>query len=85
MNAEAAIRHGNQYPFDASDEWWNGSGDDPPKAKSWAHSVARGIIADLQDRHTVGDALGGIDEETRVEIIETMTGIIRLGYEQSRC
>lgn len=71
------LRYGNEFPYDASDSWWAADGRAPPAPKDWAHSAARGVIADLQDRRGIKWGFDNIDEETRVEIVETLAQIIR--------
>ena len=73
------IKHGNAYPFDAPDAFWNDDGSKPPPPKDWAHSAARGIISALQDRRGIKHELDehNIDEETRVEIVSEIASIIR--------
>lgn len=83
MTIKQTIKHGNRYPFDASDEWWEGDGDKPPKPASKYHAVARAVIADLQDRRGIKHELDNIDEETRVEIIDTLANIIRVRVEDA--
>lgn len=78
MNATSSINLGNKYPFDASDSWWNSTATiAPPPAKDWAHSAARGVIADLKNRSGIKHGFNDIDEETRVEIVESIAEIIR--------
>ena len=80
MNAQSYISHGNRFPFDASNDWWHQTGNEkPPKSKDWAHSAARGVIANLQDRQGIKFELvcEKIDEDLRVEIIESLAAIIR--------
>lgn len=81
MSAKGDIKHGNEFPFDASDEWWDGDAKNPPKPKDWAHSAAGGILANLQDRGGIKHELqhSNIDEETRKEIVDQMAAIIREG------
>lgn len=79
MSARSHIKHGNEFPFDASDAWWNDSGEKPPKPGDWSQSAARGVIASLQDRGGIKHELcqQNIDEETRREIVEEIASIIR--------
>lgn len=79
MSAKSDIKHGNEYPFDASDEWWETSGVKAPSAKDWAHSAARGIIANLRGRQGIKHELehSKIDEDTRREIVASLAAIIR--------
>jgi len=71
------IEHGNRFPYDAPNDWLRKS--DPP-ARDWAHSAARGILADLNDRSRIKHALADIDQETKDEIVETRAAIIRLAH-----
>jgi hypothetical protein len=76
------LERGNALPYDAPNEWWVDSSDPaPPPADDWAHAAARGVMADLTDRHTIKRAFEGIDEDTRSEIVQMMAGIIRLAQE----
>lgn len=82
MSPKAQIKHGNQYPFDEIDAWWNDENEPqkPSKPKDWAHATARGIIASLQDRQGIKHQLTTqIDEETRQEIVGEIAAIIRVG------
>lgn len=78
-DAIVSLQHGEKYPLDAPDAWWKGpAGQAPPLAKDWAHLAARGVIADLQDRGGIKQQLTQeIDEDTRVEIINSLAEIIR--------
>lgn len=42
---EFALKHGNEFPFDAPDKWADHFGSPPPK--DWACSAARAVIANL--------------------------------------
>jgi hypothetical protein len=81
-NAERCLKHGAEYPYDASDEWRESEDENPPAAADWAHAAARGVIADLSDRGAIDNALGHIDEETRVEIVQSLAAIIRVAAEK---
>jgi hypothetical protein len=74
------IKHGDRYPFDASNDWWHSSGGKPPKPVDWMHAAARGIIANLQDRQGIKHELEvqKIDEETRRELVASLAEIIRV-------
>ena len=80
--ARATLKHGNAFPYDAGDQWWNGDGTNPPKPTDWAHSAARGVIADLSDRRGIKNVLSGLDEETKAEIVRSLATIIRTAKEQ---
>lgn len=75
---ERRLKRGADFPYDASDRWWDGSGMNPPKAKDWAHAAARGVIADLTDRNTIKWGFENVDEGTRREIVQMMAAIIRM-------
>lgn len=79
---EHCLKRGADFPYDASDKWWNSDGKKAPKAKDWAHAAARGALADLQDRHTIKWGFDNIDEYTRREIVATMAAIIRAAKER---
>jgi len=72
------LAHGDEFPYDAPDEWWRATGGDPPAPRSWAHRAARGVIADLQDRRGIKWSFDDIDEDTRAEVVESLAEIIRL-------
>ncbi len=80
--AECALNHSSKFPYDANDAWWRGRGDNPPPAKDWAHRAARGVVEDLRDRRAVKHSLAEIDEDTRVELVESLAEIIRQAKEQ---
>lgn len=83
-DAKHALKMGDKYPYDATDEWWNsGEESDTPPAKDWAHRAARGVIANLKDRHTIKRGFEGIDEDIRKEIVESLADIIRMAAEGS--
>jgi hypothetical protein len=78
MNAEHALKCGEQYPYDAPDAWWHSSsGDGRPPATDWAHAAARGVIADLNERRGIKIGFRSIDESVRAEIIQSLADIIR--------
>lgn len=68
----SSLKRGDQYPYDAPDEY-----ETPPPAKDWAHRAARGVIADLCDRRDIKHSFGGVDEDVRVDLVETLADIIR--------
>lgn len=73
------VTHGNEFPYDASDAWRN-SDDAPPPPSDWAHSAARGVLADLTDRRGIKWGFDDVDEDVRVEIVEAMAAIIRAAH-----
>lgn len=76
--AKRSLDFGRKYPYDEPDENMG----KPPPAKDWAHAAARGIVADLMDRHTIKHGFDGVDEDIRVEIVETLADIIREASKQ---
>lgn len=76
--AKHQLEHGAEFPYDATDEWWGGDGKNPPPAKDWAHAAARGVLADLNDRKGIKRELEEVDEEVRIELVESLAEIIRL-------
>ena len=74
---EIRISHGNKYPYDAPDRWWDGDGENPPPPRDWSHTAARGVLADLQDRRGIKWGFEDIDSEVRVEIVDSLAAIIR--------
>ena len=83
MNAKQCLNHGGEFPYDAPDSFWENSNNTPPKATDKAHATARGIIADLEDRHTIKHGFADVDEATRVEIVNDLAEIIREGMKES--
>lgn len=78
MSPEKSLRHGNRFPYDASDEWWESDAyNPPPEPTDWAHRAARGVLADLTDRRAIKNGFVEIDEDVRKEMVENMAEIIR--------
>jgi hypothetical protein len=75
--AKHRLEHGDEFPYDAPDLWWGSDKAAPPPPKDWAHRAARGILADLGDRHTIKQGFREIDEEVRAELVESLADIIR--------
>ena len=82
--AKITLRRGAKYPYDAPDAWWESDGNNPPQSSDWAHAAARGVLADLQDRGGIKHGFANIDEQIRVEIVESLAAIIRLASEETR-
>lgn len=76
--AKHTLEHGAEFPYDADDKWWRGNGKNPPPAKDWAVSAARGVLADLNDRRGIKHGFEGVGEDVRAEIVESLAEIIRL-------
>lgn len=80
MSPRQRLKHGNCFPLDAPDEWWEcGAGAMPPPPEDWAHAAARGVVAELQDRSGIKNQLErqSLDQEVRKEIIQSIAAIIR--------
>lgn len=73
--AKHRIKSGREYPYDAPDGWVHGK-QAPPEIDS-AHAAARGILADLSDRLGIKKVLYEIDEDIRIDIINSISEIIR--------
>lgn len=73
------LKLGAEFPYDAPDSWWQDDSDDklPPPPVDAAHAAARGIVADMCDRHTIKRGFEGVHEDTRKELVETTAAIIR--------
>lgn len=77
--ADRTIQHGNKYPYDAPDAWWNdGDVNSPPPPSDWAHSAARGVLADLSDRRGIKRGFEDLDESIRADIVKAISNIIRV-------
>ncbi|MBC9968848.1 hypothetical protein [Ralstonia insidiosa] len=81
--AKRKLERGAKFPYDAPDSWWRDDGESPPAATDWAHAAARGILADLKGRSGVDDALQNVDEETRMEIVQSIADIIRTAQSET--
>lgn len=85
QNIDLAIRsitNGSEFPYDASDEWWDCTeGVEIEPARDAAHAAARGILADLKDRRGIKRGFDRVEEKTRVEIVERLAEIIRQAME----
>lgn len=84
MTPKFSLEHGAEFPYDASDKWWDGDGSNPPPPKDWAHAAARGVISDLEGRRGIKNGFADLDEDIRAEIVVTLADIIRLAQEQSQ-
>jgi hypothetical protein len=82
-DAAFRLKHGAEFPYDAPDAWWSVPSNEPPPASDWAHAAARGVIADLQDRHTIKRGFDDIDEDVRAELVQTLASIIRAAKDAS--
>ena len=79
MTTKQRLKHGNSFPLDAPDSWWESTGDNPPLPIDKAHATARGVIAELQDRRGIKNGFDNLDEDIRKEIVEKLADIIRQG------
>jgi hypothetical protein len=78
--AEYTLKRGLQYPYDAPDAWWEGDGKTAPAPDDWAHAAVRGILADLNDRGGIKHGFANIDEEIRIEIVQSLARIVRAAH-----
>lgn len=81
--AKRMLDIGARFPFDATDEWRNSEGVEPPPPADWAHAAARGILADLTDHQDLVDQLGNLAEDVRAELTVEIARIIRAGVATS--
>jgi len=63
------LRYGAERPYESEDN--------PTPAPDWAHAAARGVMYDFSDRRGIRQAFDSIDDDVRLEIVETMADIIR--------
>jgi hypothetical protein len=82
-----ALKHGNRYPYDAPDAWWQDekrqNAPSPPPPTDWAHTASRAIIGDWLDRRGLKNTLQDIDEVVRKEIVESGATIIRTALNEA--
>ncbi len=83
-DARTRLEQGARYPYDATDNWWKDAGVSAPPAADWAHYAARGIMADLTDRRGIKYSFDNIDEDVRIEMVETLAEIIRSAAQESQ-
>lgn len=84
MTAKFAISHGNKFPYDAPDSWWEKGKGNPFPDADYAEKAARGILADLCDRRGIKQGFVDIDEEIRLQIVQNMAAIIRAAVEANQ-
>jgi hypothetical protein len=71
MSTDRTIAHARDYPYD----------DNKKQMKDPAVLSARAVITNLCDRSGIGNALEEVeDNETRIEIIQSLAQIIRKCY-----
>lgn len=83
-NAQNRLEHGAKFPYDAPDSW----NENYPNvaalpATDWAHQAARGVLADLCDRRGIKQELNGLDEDVRIDLVESLADIIRTAKGQA--
>ena len=74
-DAKHHLKGGADHPFDQTDEEEERGTCKP--ATDWAHAAARGVIHNLCDRRKIKWGFDDIDEEVRIEIVESLAEIIR--------
>ena len=62
---DETIQRACDYPYDERE------------AADWAQLAAQAVIADLQDRRGIKRGFEGVDEDVRIEIVQTLAAIIR--------
>lgn len=75
--AQRTLQHGAKFPYDAGADFWEDCTPIPPAATDWAHSAARGVLADLLDRRGIKWELENVDHDVRAELIQSLAAIIR--------
>lgn len=79
QSIESLIQKGNDYPYDASNEWWSKKElDSPPPPISWTHSAARAIIKKLQENSDIAKSLSihNVNEAERRQTVNAIADII---------
>lgn len=77
MSAKSSLEMGEKFPYDDFPD----DSDTPSPAVDWAHAAARGVLADLEGRRGVGQELERVDDETRVELVQSVAEIIRFAHQ----
>jgi len=80
--AKHRLDHGARWPYDGGPAFWEDS-KAPAPAKDWAHTAARGVLADLSDRRGIKWELEKVDHEVRAELTESLAEIIRLAHKEA--
>lgn len=84
-NAQNRLEYGAKFPYDAPDSWnQNYPNVTALPATDWAHQAARGVLADLCDRHGIRQELDGLGEDVRIELVESFADIIRTAKIQAK-
>ncbi|HGY9634365.1 hypothetical protein ACLPJG_26655 [Pseudomonas aeruginosa] len=78
MTAKSKLEMGEKFPYD---DFPDDDSAMPSPAVDWAHAAARGVLADLEGRRGVGQELEQVDDETRVELVQSVAEIIRLAHQ----
>lgn len=82
-DAQHSLKIGDEYPYDAPDQWSiDYPASPPPPPIDYAHRAARGIVADLTDRRAIKLGFNEIDEDVRAEIVASLAEIIREAVRQ---
>lgn len=68
MTPEKTLAFGAEFPFD---------GRTPANVAHWA---ALGVLSELDGRSGIDNALGEIEQDTRVEIVDKLTSVISAAY-----
>jgi len=77
-DAKRKIEIGSAFPYDAPDAWWWVATPRPALPPSdWAHAAARGVMEELQGRVGIKHIFEDVEEDVRVDIVESIAAIIR--------
>ncbi len=68
---------GEEFPYDTDFDLYPSS---TTPSTDWAHTAARGILADLCDRRGIKSELDKVDLDVRIELTQTIAAIIRMAY-----
>jgi len=77
------VHAGNEYPYDAPDNWWKNVAPKEIPPRNWAHAAARGVMAELRGDSLNSRGLLEADEETRDALIHMLELIIRAAHENA--
>lgn len=81
-NHQFWLEQAKSFPYDAPDSYQEDydTNKQPPVAKDWCHLAARGVLANLLGRRGIRPALEDLDEDIRIDIIDSVTEIIRAAH-----
>lgn len=68
----------DSWPYDGPDDQFT----EADASKDWSVRAARGVIENLMDRRGIKNGFYGVDHDVRVEIVQTLAGIIRMAHKE---